>query len=268
MSLMRQTCREWNAVGSCRFGEGCRFQHDGTDAACDADFTSEQCKITVSNISQPLLTSASGSVIHFGPLDVPKLSAMLSDKRTDFLVEFHKRLLLVLLQQFSPHLAPEIAKKFSPSERCAIFARLASEDFATVFQQLIRQRISEAITLHDAQTAGFCRLARICCMEHNGPSCQHAADVFSTAVGRWSCAMCAFQNEDTSAQACSSCASPRRNPLYCHATPDPLLNYYPSQLLQASSAFSGLQPDEAASRMRKLEKKLNQVSEAPTAFDA
>ena len=248
MSL-KQPCREWKVGGACTFGARCKFLHSGTAVACLADFTSEQCKIEVTNVSQPLITSASGSLIHLAPFDVHKWSALLSEHKVDFRVEFYKRLLLAMLQPMFPHLAAEVASSFDTHECFHIFDDLTSWDLG-FFEQSVRQRLAQIISVRAAQDAGFARLARMCYIECNGPSFQNApvgqTDACCRTAEYWSCAFCAFVNESTGEQkTCSSCASS-------------LLNFA-AKARVLPSATSELQPEQAVKAMRKLEKKRNQV---------
>ena len=253
---MRQPCREWKVAGACTFGARCKFLHSGAAVACLADFTSEQCKVEVTSVSQPLITSASGSLIHLAPLDVHKWSALLSEHKVDFRVEFYKRLLLALLQPMFPHLAAEVASSFNTRECSYIFDDLTSWDL-DVFEQSVRPRLARIISVRAAQDAGFARLARMCYIECNGPSLQNApfgqADACSRTAEYWSCAFCAFVNESTGEQKkCSSCASSLQY-LKHHL-------HFAAKARVPPSASSELQPEQAMKAMRKLEKKLNQVT--------
>ena len=146
----RPKCREWQASGTCKFGDKCWFFHN-LDNECalshDGDDSVEQLKVHVENASSPLGLSASGKLIRVGCSN-PEVVLQIFDepavlKRQHFLLngsksysqlsmsmiqsrnyrEFdsdsHKkmylrRLLRVLLQPLFPKCADDIAFGLGP----------------------------------------------------------------------------------------------------------------------------------------------------------
>jgi hypothetical protein len=113
---------------------------------------------------------------------------------------------------------------------------------------IVRDKIAAWLCIEAAQATGHARLARMCHVEHHRPAPAGGAAACVAPDFR-SCGSCRFPNEGSFLQSrtCVSCGSSQFI--------IPRMMYMPFLF----DPFQSLGPQQALRKMRKLEKKLNQV---------
>ena len=108
-------CREWQAGGSCKFAGRCNFEHDICVSARSTISDPTQYSFTVQNALQPLIQSASGSMIRLGHLDEKTFLNLHRGKTEEYEHELNKRFIGALLEcVLPPCLVQELIKCFDP----------------------------------------------------------------------------------------------------------------------------------------------------------
>jgi hypothetical protein len=283
MSLSPPLCRDWQARGSCRFAQRCRFQHDSSVAARAEAPALKKSNITASNVSQPLIISASGSKIHFSSHDGKKWAQLLRQLEMrgtfrPFAEEFTQRFLLALFQPMLPHQALVLALNFSKGiqgnaqvgyyhvahhlnsphelQRCG-FSYATS---GNILRGMVSKQIARFLSIQASQDLGFARLARLCYIQHHGLSglTAHHHTLFDVGAF-WECSHCSNPNENMERPTCAACGCIRSS--------------VKNLLLPRASFFSSafgldtckerfeepLAASDVVKKMQKLRKKLNQV---------
>lgn len=112
----RRPCREWQAGGSCKFAGRCNFEHDICFSARSTISDPTQYSFTVQNALQPLIQSASGTVIRLGHLDEKAFLNLHHAQTEEYEHELDKRFIGALLEcvLLPPCLVQELIKWFDP----------------------------------------------------------------------------------------------------------------------------------------------------------
>jgi hypothetical protein len=247
---MEQPCKNWQAEGSCKFASNCRFRHGDADAARLTERSAIKCKIAASNALQPLLTSASGCAINLPrSTGIEEWRQIIRNRSAEFHTELSRRFLLVLLRPLLPHLADPLSRTLCTSLPLLRLLETPTEQMGDLVYRVVRNKIAAWLCIEAAQATGHARLARMCHVEHHPPATPSGAAV-CVAPDLRSCGSCRFPNEGSFLQQSSTCISCGSSQLFI-----PRMMYVSDMF----DPFQSLAPEQVLRKMRKLEKKLNQV---------
>jgi hypothetical protein len=249
MSL-RQTCKNWQADGSCKFASKCRFQHGDSEAARCTESNAINCKNAAPNATQSLITAASGSAIHLPRSASSEEWLQIVGKRSpEFGVELSRRFLLALLRPLLPHLADPLARtlcELMPIRNLFFIDRFSDDTPGDFIYRMVRKKIAFWLRTQAAQATGYARLVRMCHVEHHVPTAQNDAEPCEVFAFR-PCSYCQFPNDDLQSQTC----------ILCKVSSSQFMMR--NSIGAKSCQILTLAPEQALKTMRKLEKKLNQV---------
>jgi hypothetical protein len=128
-----------------------------------------------------------------------------------------------------------------------------TEQMGDLVYDVVRNKIAAWLCIEAAQATGHARLARMCHVEHHRPASPSGAAV-CVAPDLKTCGSCRFPNEGSILQQSSTCVSCGSSQLFI-----PHMMYMSVYMSDVFDPLQWLAPEQVLRKMRKLEKKLNQV---------